>query len=79
VTCRELTSFIHDYLAGELPPESVRRFEHHLTLCGNCRRYLGQYRDTIAAGRAAFTDPDAPVPAEVPDDLVRAILAARQR
>lgn len=79
MTCRELTSFIHDYLAGELPPDRSQGFEHHLTLCENCRRYLRQYRHTIAAGRAAFTDPDAPVPAEVPDDLVRAILAARQR
>ena len=79
MTCRQLTSFIHDYLAGELPPDRASGFEHHLTLCENCRRYLQQYRDTIAAGRAAFADPDAPVPAEVPDDLVRAILAARQR
>jgi anti-sigma factor RsiW len=79
VTCRELTSFIHDYLAGELATEHARRFDHHLTLCENCRRYLSQYRETIAAGRAAFTDPDATVPAEVPAELVRAILAARQR
>jgi len=54
-------------------------FDHHLTLCRNCVRYLAQYRETIAAGRAAFQDPEAAVPADVPEDLVRAILAARQR
>jgi anti-sigma factor RsiW len=79
VTCRELASFIVDYLAGELPRERAEAFEHHLTLCPNCRQYLSQYRETIAAGRAAFMDPDGEVPAEVPDELVRAILAARQR
>jgi anti-sigma factor RsiW len=79
VTCRELASFMLDYVSGELPRDRVEAFDHHLTLCVNCRRYLAQYRETIAAGRAAFADPDAPVPAEVPDELVRAILAARQR
>src|SRR3954468_23628189 len=73
VTCRELASFMLDYVSGELPREQVDAFDHHLTLCVNCRRYLGQYRETIGAGRAAFSDPDGPVPAEVPEELVRAI------
>ena len=79
MTCRELASFIVDYLAGELPPERAGAFERHLELCANCRRYLEQYGQTIAAGQGAFTGPDAELPADVPDELVRAILAARQR
>ena len=79
MTCRELTEFLEHYLAGELPAPVLRVFDHHLTLCVNCVRYVSQYRDTIAAGRSAFADLDVPVPDDVPDDLVAAILAARLR
>ena len=78
MTCRELASFISDYLVGELPRADRLQFERHLAACPNCERYLAQYRETIAAGRAAFADPDGELPPEVPDELVRAILAARQ-
>jgi len=77
MTCRELTEFLEHYLAGELPAPVLRVFDHHLTLCVNCVRYVSQYRDTIASGRSAFADLDVPVPDDVPDDLVAAILAAR--
>jgi anti-sigma factor RsiW len=68
-----------DYLSGELVRDHRIAFERHLTLCPNCVRYLAQYRETIAAGRDAFADPEAPLPPEVPDELVRAILQARDR
>jgi hypothetical protein len=32
----------------------------------------------VELGRHAFDDPDAPVPATVPEELVKAILAARR-
>jgi anti-sigma factor RsiW len=80
VTCREFADFMFDYLAGELPDDVRARFERHLTRCPNCPEYLRQYRDTIRAGRLAFAaDTDAPLPADVPDDLVQAILAATRR
>jgi anti-sigma factor RsiW len=79
VTCREFASFISDYLIGELPQADRLAFERHLTACPNCERYLGQYRETIAAGRAAFADADGALPPEAPEELVRAILATRQR
>jgi anti-sigma factor RsiW len=78
VTCREFASFISDFLVGELPRADRLQFERHLAACPNCERYLAQYRETIAAGRAAFADPDGELPPEVPEELVRAILAARQ-
>ena len=78
MTCREFASFISDYLVGELPRAGRLQFERHLAACPNCERYLAQYRETIAAGRAAFADPDGELPPEVPEELVRAILAARQ-
>jgi len=76
VTCRELADFMGDYLSGELPPALRGRFDYHLTLCINCQRYLASYRETVALGKQAFADAAA-LPADVPEELVKAILAAR--
>lgn len=78
MTCREFADFIMDYLSAELPPETRAHFDHHLDICENCRRYLASYEQTVKLGRRAFEDDDAPVPADVPQDLVQAILAARR-
>ena len=79
MTCREVADFLGDYLSGELVPNVQTSFEHHLTLCDNCRRYLEQYRQAIALGRRAFDDVNAAPPDDVPEDLIKAILAARSR
>jgi anti-sigma factor RsiW len=78
VTCREFAEFIMDYLAGELPADAREPFERHLSRCHNCHEYLAQYRHTIEAGRLAFRDLEEDVPADVPEGLVKAVLAARQ-
>ncbi|PWT79609.1 MAG: hypothetical protein C5B57_13710 [Blastocatellia bacterium] len=77
ITCRELTSFIADYLAGELQGEVHRAFEHHLSLCRNCVQYLADYRRAVALGPGAYADDPPGVPGDVPEELVTAILAAR--
>ena len=46
-------------------------------MCKECREYLKAYARTVELGRATFDDPDAAVPEDVPEDLVQAILAAR--
>ena len=79
MTCRDFADFLGMYLAGELPAGVLARFEGHIAVCPNCERYVGEYRATIALGRAAFTEPGAVVPAAVPGELVAAILAARTR
>jgi anti-sigma factor RsiW len=79
MTCREFADFIMDYLDGELDERLRTDFDQHLAVCANCATYLAQYRETVAAGRLAFDDENAPLPREVPDDLVRAILASRKR
>jgi anti-sigma factor RsiW len=76
VTCRELADFVMGYLDGELEAEQRRRFEAHLAECPDCVRYLREYRATVHASQNAYADADD-VPADVPDDLVKAILAAR--
>lgn len=78
MTCREFAEFIAQYLAGELASPEREAFDRHLSLCRNCARYLEQYRHTVEAGRRAFAIDDSPVPADVPDDLVDAILRARK-
>ena len=79
MTCREFADFIMDYLSGELSSESRAEFDYHLSVCSNCRRYLASYQETVKLGKRAFEDDDANVPAQVPDELVKAILAARPR
>lgn len=78
MTCREFTSFIADFLGGELPPAQARQFADHLGRCANCTRYLEDYRATIALGKRAFDERDTDVPAGVPAELVDAILRARR-
>ena len=52
------------------------RFELHLAMCAECRRYLRDDRTSVALGKRVFDDPDLPAE-DVPEDLIRAILAAR--
>jgi anti-sigma factor RsiW len=76
ITCRELAEFLDDYIAGQLDPQRAGEFERHLLVCPTCVKYLNTYRQTIALGKAAFADEAAPAPADVPPNLIRAILAA---
>jgi anti-sigma factor RsiW len=77
ITCRELIEFLHLYLEGELPPERVAEFERHLSACDSCVNYLATYKETIALGKVACRELDQPVGADVPEELVAGILAAR--
>ena len=79
MTCRECADFLSDYLAGELPADVVATFERHLTLCPNCVTYLEQLRQTIVAGQKAFEEEPGAPPPEIPEELIRAILAARRQ
>jgi anti-sigma factor RsiW len=77
--CRDVIEFLRAYLDGELPPALRRSFEDHLDACPPCLQYLDSYRETIVLAADAFGSPEDPVPDAVPEELVRAILAARQR
>lgn len=79
LTCRELIAFIGDYLDGSLAADERASFEAHLEVCPHCVDYLSEYRVTVRAGRAAYRDPEGPVPDEVPEELVQAVLATRRR
>ena len=79
MTCRELVEFLMDYLDGLLSESERLRFEEHLGECPDCDAYLATYREAIRLGKEACTDGEDAIPSEVPEDLVRAVLAARRR
>lgn len=78
MNCREFTEFLHEYLSGELPDAERSVFESHLAECPWCVAYLDSYRKTIQLEQSAFTQADEAPPSEAPEELVRAILNARQ-
>jgi predicted anti-sigma-YlaC factor YlaD len=75
MNCRELNDFLADYLEGALAGPQRAAFEGHLGLCPDCVRYLDDYREVIRLGGLCGTE-EAP-PADVPEELIRAVLAAR--
>jgi anti-sigma factor RsiW len=77
MTCREFIEFLWQYVADELSSEERERFDYHLTRCDPCVRYLQSYKEKIKIGKVALTPSDEPVPTEVPEDLIQAILSSR--
>ncbi len=77
INCREFEEFLIDYFEDSLPKRQRRIFEMHLRLCRECREYLVAFKRTIDVSKRVFTDLDEQVPDDVPEDLVRAILDAR--
>ena len=63
------------YQDNELPPGERAEFERHLAACAPCQAYLDTYDKTVDLVRQSADDD--PVPAEVPESLIAAILAAR--
>lgn len=77
LTCRELIDFLDDYVADALPDPQRALFDDHLGRCAACVRYLHGYEGTLRAVAIAHAADSAP-PADVPAELVSAILAARR-
>lgn len=78
MNCREFTDFINAYLEGELSDDQKAIFERHLSLCPNCDHYMDSYKATVELTKS-LCDEEAPAPpAEVPEQLIQAILKARK-
>jgi len=65
-------------VSGSLPEDRRADFNSHLPQCPSCVAYMKTCRVSIELGRAVLTRSEAPVP-EVPEELVRAILATRKK
>lgn len=76
--CREFVDFLMDYLDGSLPDPEDATFRAHIQECPGCELYLESYRETVRLGKSCCEDPEGPIPADVPEALVEAILAARK-
>ena len=76
MTCQEFIDFLLDYDEGVLPADQRTLFDEHLSVCPDCVNYLASYRETIAAGKSVFPSGSAPVPPDVPTELIHAILSA---
>ncbi len=79
ITCQEFEDFILNYLDDSLPLKQRRLFEWHMRICRECREYLAAYERTIELGQAVLGAAEDPVPPNVPDDLIRAILDAQKQ
>jgi anti-sigma factor RsiW len=75
MNCREFTEFLDAYFSGELADAERDVFDEHLAECPHCQAYLQTYRYTVRLSRAAL----AAEPAEAPEELIQAILAARAK
>lgn len=77
LTCRQFVDFLDAYLEHEIVGDARTVFESHLGDCPPCRKYLKSYADTIKLARGACCDELNPPPKDVPEDLIKAVLAAR--
>lgn len=77
ITCKELIEFLMAYTDDELPAEQRAAFDRHLGACPSCVRYLDSYKHTVRLGKQAFECTDQTAPKDVPEGLIRAILASR--
>ena len=79
ITCREFVEFLIDYLDGDLPEAQRREFDRHLSECVDCGAYMRSYRQAVRMGKEICREDDRGVSGQVPEDFVKAILAARSR
>ncbi|MFT7464083.1 MAG: anti-sigma factor RsiW [Pseudohongiellaceae bacterium] len=80
MTCQQFSDFIRAWLDGELSEGQRSSFDEHMALCSECAQYLDNYREAMELGKSAYLPLDAEaLHAEVPEDLVQAVLAARRR
>ena len=81
LTCRDFIGFLDDYLSGTQAEQVRVDFESHLSVCPYCVDYLKTYEDAIKLGKCVHCDDENPdrLPADVPEELVQAILRACQK
>jgi len=79
VDCKSLEKFVVEFLDEQLPEHTRLAFLKHIEECTHCADYLQNYRKTINLSKAALTENNSTEKAEIPEDLVKAILSASQK
>lgn len=77
MTCGEFENFVVDYHEGALPAETRKKLDFHFKICPMCQTHFSSYVRTVELGKRVCEQDDDPVPEDVPEELVSAILAAR--
>jgi anti-sigma factor RsiW len=77
LTCQEVLDYLTEYLDGQLPAGEHARLDEHLAVCPECVAYLRNFQVTLRIARHACEDDPRLSP--IPEELVQAILAARQQ
>jgi len=67
LSCQEVTELVTDYLEERLSFTQRARFQLHVAMCKNCRRYHRQMRLTI---RTLGKLPEQAIPADVREELM---------
>jgi len=67
MTCQELSEIVTDYLEGAMPLRDRVRFDLHVAVCPECRRYLEQMKQTV---RVVGRVPPEPIPPEIEAKLL---------
>jgi anti-sigma factor ChrR (cupin superfamily) len=68
LTCKEITDLVTEYAEGSLSFLDRIRFQMHIGMCRNCRRYVRQVKAT--AGAIGLLPPPE-MPPELELDLLR--------
>lgn len=78
LTCEELDQFVVDYLDRKLTFWQRFKFRFHVLFCPKCKAFLNGYRKTVEIEKRTQTPAQTALD-EAPEDLIRAILAARPK
>ncbi len=79
LTCQQFVEFIRDHMEGSLPADVSASFKAHIALCPPCVDYLDALHKTRDIAKLACTHPDDELPPDLPEGLVRAVLASRRK
>jgi len=80
INCRQFHQFLLSYIDGELTLKQQSVFDNHMLLCPMCKAHFETYVASIKLGQAVFEIEDDPLPADMPEELVTAVLdTLRQR
>ena len=80
IDCETFEEFILGYFDGTLSRRQRFIFELHLRTCRECRKYLREYKNAIAlAGSQKEVGFSEMGMGPVPEDLIKAVLAAQKQ
>ena len=78
LTCKEITELVTDYAEGNLSFMDRVRFQMHIGMCRNCRRYVRQVKATASRARHAASAGDVSGPGAGAPAAVRELEADAQ-